>query len=95
MARHGERSPEPYYDLVDGPNFQVDYKNLTRKGAETHYELGRGIREQAKDLQIGMEYDAQDVYVLSTFKQRAIDSATAQMMGLYDRPLSWPLPAER
>jgi hypothetical protein len=39
-------------------------------------------------------YSPYDVYVLSTFKQRAYDSAHAQMLGLFGADLTWPLPED-
>ena len=93
VARHGERSPKPYFDLVNGPNFQVGFKDLTETGAKTCYELGQQVARSA-GLAFGDSYDSSEVYVLSTFKKRASASARAQMMGLYDKPFAWPLPAD-
>ena len=93
VARHGERSPKPYFDLVNGPNFQVDFKALTETGAKSCYYLGQQVAHLA-GLEFSDSYDSTEVYVLSTFKKRARDSARAQMMGLYDKPFVWPLPAD-
>lgn len=93
LSRHGERSPEPYYDLVDGPNFEVGYKQLTETGAQSHYRLGRQVARFA-DLELSESYDPSEIYVYSSFKDRAKDSARAQLLGLYDKPFSWPLPED-
>ena len=92
LARHGERSPEPYYGLAE-PEFEVGFKDITEYGAKSCYRLGRQVARFA-NLELGDSYDPEDVYVYSTFKQRAKDSAKAQLMGLYDRPFAWPLPED-
>ena len=91
VARHGERSPEPYYDLVNGPNFQVGFKDITEVGARSCYALGMEVMELA-GLSLKKKYDPQEVYVLSTFKNRAKDSALAQLMGMYNDQFEFPLP---
>jgi hypothetical protein len=45
VARHGERAPGDIFDLVEGDNFDSAEKDLTKKGAQTHYNLGKQIRE--------------------------------------------------
>ena len=66
LARHGERSTEPYYGFAE-PEFEVDFKMLTEYGVESHYKLGRQIARFA-GLELGDSYDPEDVYVYSTFK---------------------------
>jgi len=41
VARHGERAPGKSFEgLIDGPGFEVGQKELTKKGAESHYAIG-------------------------------------------------------
>ena len=45
VARHGERAPKQLFEgLIDGPGFEVGPKDLTKKGAESHYKIGKQLR---------------------------------------------------
>lgn len=47
VLRHGERAPNKFYNhLIDGPGFVVKSKELTKKGAESNYEIGKQLREK-------------------------------------------------
>lgn len=65
---------------------------MTKKGAESHHAIGARVREALgwSDL---TALNAADVYVLSSFKERARGSAVAQLMGLDGQTLAWPLPS--
>ena len=65
---------------------------MTKKGAESHHAIGARVREALgwSDL---TALNPADVYVLSSFKERAIGSAVAQLMGLAGETLAWPLPS--
>lgn len=79
VARHGERASKIIYDFTVNPedNFQVPY-NLTQTGAESHYVNGVGLRYFFDQNQLLSEqYDPEEVYVQTTYKQRTIDSARA------------------
>ena len=96
VARHGERAPGKFFEgLIDGPGFEVGPKHLTKKGAESHYEIGKQLRQQFSESNfINVdEYNPMEVYILTTDKARAKHSAIAQMHGLYDFQFQFPLPA--
>ena len=46
VSRHGERASKKIFDLADGENFQVNSKELTKTGAESHHKLGHSLREE-------------------------------------------------
>ena len=71
--------------------FKVAY-NLTETGAQSHYANGQGIREffDKHSGFLSAEYNPEEVYVQTTYKQRTLDSALAQLEGLYGKPMSWP-----
>ena len=97
VARHGERAPGKIFDFAANPeeNFTIPY-NLTFTGADSHYVNGLGLRQffDSHDQFLSQWYDPEEVYVQTTYKQRTIDSARAQLDGLYKQPLSWPDAAE-
>ena len=60
-----------------------------------HYDMGsKYVRaryiEQKKFLK--SYFDPNEVYVQTTDAQRTIDSATAQLDGIFDRPMTFPNP---
>ena len=80
LSRHGERASKGNYPkLVNGKSFEVAAKELTKKGAESHYAVGKALREEFKKegLIDTEKYNPLDVYVQSTMKQRTISSANA------------------
>ena len=67
--------------------------NLTRTGAESHYATGETLRQVLDSLDPGFlsqEYNPAEVYVQTTCHSRTIDSAVAQLEGLFSLPLQWP-----
>lgn len=93
VVRHGERDPGDLYGLAE-PEFDGDDKNLTKVGARTQYDLGQKLRNRSNMAGIvDASYSANQVYTMSTFKDRAYDSAVAQLMGAYDIPFDLPLPS--
>lgn len=69
--------------------------NLTETGAESHYANGEGLRKFFAKQNGGQgflsdKYDETEVYVQTSDLQRTIDSARAQLDGLYAKPLAWP-----
>ena len=95
VARHGERTPgTPYIEDVQKTQYTEPEKDITKVGAEGLYALGHQLRHFAKNSQHWincLEYDPAEVYALATFKDRARDSATAQLMGLYGKAFEFPL----
>lgn len=94
VTRHGQRAPEKIFDLTVDPddNFKVPH-NLTRAGAENHHATGQTLRSVLDSLDpdfLSEEYDPEEVYVQTTCHTRTIDSAVAQLEGLYSMPLQFP-----
>ena len=73
-------------------NFQIP-DELTQTGAQSHYANGKALREIFAKEDGGFlsdSYDPAEVYVQTSFKQRTIDSALAQLDGLFAKPLAFP-----
>ena len=94
ILRHGERAPNNLYNhLIDGPGFVVKAKELTKKGAESNYQIGKQLRNKFKEngLINIQKYCSNEVYAKATFKTRTIGSAKALLQGLYGLDLEFPL----
>eukprot|EP00354_Favella_ehrenbergii_P000621 CAMPEP_0170455698 /NCGR_PEP_ID=MMETSP0123-20130129/3571_1 /TAXON_ID=182087 /ORGANISM="Favella ehrenbergii, Strain Fehren 1" /LENGTH=95 /DNA_ID=CAMNT_0010718913 /DNA_START=221 /DNA_END=508 /DNA_ORIENTATION=+ len=62
-------------------------------GAENHHANGVTIRKLIDETSPGFlskTYSSDEVYVQTTNHDRTIDSAIAQLEGLYSIPLMWP-----
>ena len=96
VTRHGQRAPGEIYDLAANPeeNFSVPM-NLTMTGAESHHATGSTLRKMINEKDPGFlseQYSSDEMYVQTTDYARTIDSATAQLEGIYSMPLLWPSP---
>jgi len=94
VTRHGQRAPEKIFNLTLDPeaNFKVPH-NLTMAGALNHHATGQTLRQVLEVLMPGFlsaEYVPEEVYVQTTCHARTIDSAVAQLEGLYGMPLQFP-----
>ena len=92
LSRHGERASKKIYNLTDGENFDVGSKELTRTGAVSHHAIGSGLKKEFDRLGYinTKAYNKGDVYVQSSYKERTIHSAMAQLEGIYARNVTWP-----
>ena len=85
-TRHGERGPGKLFNFAADPNqeFKEEHK-LTRKGVFSQYANGLAIRELFDKHKgfLKAEYDPDEIYVQTTWKERTIESAKAQLDGLY------------
>lgn len=61
----------------------------TDTGVKHQYKNGRLMRYHLQDF-ISDKYDPDEVYVQTSYKTRTIESARAQLDGLYGESLSWP-----
>lgn len=61
-------------------------------GAESHYANGQGLRDffDKSGHFLSDVYSEEEVYVQTSERDRTIDSARAQLEGLFDKPLAWP-----
>lgn len=94
VTRHGQRAPEKIFDLAADPkeNFKTPH-NLSYIGAASHHQTGSMLREKIDSLDpkfLSHTYDPNEIYVQSTCHSRCVDSAIAQLEGLYDLPLQFP-----
>jgi hypothetical protein len=87
--RHGSRAPSKLYDkknyLDYAKEFWKDSEELTAIGQRMHFLLG--IRNRQRYIEekkfLSEKYDPHELLIYSTYKNRTIDSATAQLQGLY------------
>ncbi|CAI2371135.1 unnamed protein product [Moneuplotes crassus] len=86
ICRHGARAPE-------GDNFGVHYKNgkgmLTSSGFRQHLMIGDELRNRyvkgmpkSQNL-LSSRFDPEEVYVRSTQVERTVQSAYAQLLGMF------------
>ena len=83
LARHGARFPiNPYYDYRETIG---DAGELSPTGMRQHYNLGRYLRRMYMETEtfLSVNYDHREIEVWSTQYKRTIESASAQMMGLF------------
>ncbi|KAK7794415.1 hypothetical protein R5R35_010392 [Gryllus longicercus] len=103
VYRHGDRTPvspyptDPYRNVSFWP---VGWGQLTNRGKEQHFELGKWLRERY-DHFLPEEYSRDDIYIRSTDVDRTLMSAESNLAGLYpptgsqrwNPTLSWqPIP---
>lgn len=88
IFRHGDRAPSNplpngKIGIEQWPN---GWSQLTDLGAKQTQELGSYYRRQyAKQFQLLKKYADKDIFVRSTSKTRAIESAQNMLNGLFDR----------
>jgi len=79
IFRHGARGPNNDYD----PQWpQSELGQLTKTGMVEHYNLGKAIAEKYPHL-VASGYNPNDVYVLSNFVQRCIESTIVQVSSMF------------
>lgn len=85
LYRHGDRTPikpyptDPYGNISYWP---VDWGQLTDRGRQQQYDLGRWLRNRYNTF-VGDKFSNNEVYVLSTNVNRTILSAKANLAGLF------------
>lgn len=87
VCRHGARGPEVDYPMEGFPNGKG---MLTASGFRQHYLIGHHLRKKYVKADkndnsklLSPQYEADEIYIRSTQYQRTIQSAEAQMLGLY------------
>ena len=90
VCRHCERESKYEFGLALNPDedFTVP-QNCTMTGVEHEHSNGEYMRKFLGDF-ISETYSATEVYTQTSWKQRTIDSARAQLEGLYGDELEWP-----
>jgi len=79
LFRHGARSPIFPYD--DSWRFS-EYGQLTTVGMLQHYNLGKKLADKYAHL-VESGYNPDDVYILSNFYSRCVESAMVQVISLF------------
>ncbi|ALC47769.1 Acph-1 [Drosophila busckii] len=86
IFRHGDRMPvdpyptDPWNDRKYWPNL---WGQLTNRGKQQHYELGKWLRQRYSAL-LNATYSREEIYVQSTDVDRTLMSAQANLAGLYE-----------
>ena len=85
IYRHGDRAPTGPYPTDPNTNesaWPVEYGELTNEGTRQHYILGQFLRYRYFTL-LPARYSPKQVYVRSTDVDRTMESAEANLAGLY------------
>ena len=87
VARHGERTPSAYYDLLVGREFPEPEgeKELTEVGAKSMFKLGQSLRQFALKADWMKVYGGclpEELYVPTSFKERSVSTMTSFLNGL-------------
>lgn len=85
IFRHGDRtpiSPYPNDPYKNSSVWSAGWGQLTNRGKERHYELGKWLRHRYEDF-LPMEYSRDDIYIRSTDVDRTLMSAESNLAGLY------------
>lgn len=83
--RHGDRSPKesfPTDEFLNLENFPMGFGQLTNKGINRHYELGKWFRNRYSSF-LPEQYSPNDILIRSTDVDRTLMSAAANLAGLY------------
>ena len=62
-------------------------------GAEAHYNMGKDFVRAEYMTKLGFlseTWNPSEIYVQTSYKDRAIDSGRSQLSGIYNNPLVWP-----
>uniref|UniRef100_A0A914HBP6 acid phosphatase n=1 Tax=Globodera rostochiensis TaxID=31243 RepID=A0A914HBP6_GLORO len=91
--RHGDRTP--VFIFPNDPNqeevWSQGFGELTTRGMAQQVKLGHFLRKRYIE-QLGLlssQYNSKEVYVISTDVNRTIQSATANMIGMYSAGARW------
>ena len=93
VYRHGIRAPEHFYptDKFQEKDWRNGVGHLTQKGMTLEYELGKFLKYRyVRTKFINSSYLHKEVYIRSSDKPRCLQSAQAQLAGLYP-PEGWQL----
>lgn len=87
LFRHGDRAPVKGYPLDPNSSpkwWPNGYGQLTKKGLQQQQALGRWLRQRYGDsLGLDIFWNASQIAVLSTAVDRTLNSAQANLQGLY------------
>ncbi|EDW58375.1 prostatic acid phosphatase isoform X1 [Drosophila virilis] len=86
IFRHGDRMPVDPYPTDPWNNrkyWPTGWGQLTNRGKQQHYELGKWLRKRYSSL-LDARYDREQVFVQSTDVDRTLMSAQSNLAGLYE-----------
>ena len=91
--RHGDRTP--IYTYPNDPNKEAawaqGFAELTTRGMAEQVQLGKFLGRRYMD-QLGFlskQYRSNEIFVISTDTNRTIQSATANLIGMYGPGARW------
>jgi len=84
LFRHGDRAPGQIYpnDPYGEKPWPQGLQELTNKGMMQHYLLGKYLRKRYSKL-LGKEYSHKEIYIRSSDKNRALQSAASDLASLF------------
>lgn len=85
LFRHGDRTPISFYPndpYKDRDNWPVGFGQLTNRGKNMQYNLGKFLRNRYNDF-LSEKYDENDIYVRASDVDRTMMSAMSNLAGLY------------
>ncbi|XP_034485610.1 prostatic acid phosphatase [Drosophila innubila] len=86
IFRHGDRMPLDPYPTDPWNNrkyWPANWGQLTNRGKQQHYELGKWMRKRYSSL-LSSRYDNEQIYVQSTDVDRTLMSAQSHLAGLFE-----------
>ncbi|CDW81895.1 histidine acid phosphatase family protein [Stylonychia lemnae] len=85
VSRHGARSPIVQDDNLTQTYWEMGLSMVTNVGMRQHYLLGREVRYRYIEKQhlLDSEYNAEQIELYSTLRERTYSSAVSQFSGIY------------
>ncbi|XP_062121652.1 LOW QUALITY PROTEIN: prostatic acid phosphatase [Drosophila sulfurigaster albostrigata] len=86
IFRHGDRMPLDPYPTDPWKNrkyWPTGWGQLTNRGKQQHYELGKWLRKRYNSL-LSTRFDIDQIYIQSTDVDRTLMSAQSNLAGLYE-----------
>jgi len=81
LFRHGARAP--LHDTYAPDWYEYQLGELTPVGQREHYLIGKALADQYPDI-LGKAYNLSKIYFRSSVLHRSIESAQAQLYGVYE-----------
>lgn len=86
LYRHGDRAPTMAYPTdpySDSSNWAVPWGELTTRGMQQHFSLGKWLRQRYGNVLLSEQYAPSEIYIRSTNVDRTLQSSASNLAGLY------------
>lgn len=86
LYRHGDRAPAMAYPndpYSDASNWPVPWGELTVRGMQQHFALGKWLRQRYGNVLLSEQYTPNEIYIRSTDVDRTLQSSESNLAGLY------------